>query len=367
MHQIKVLSLKYDVTVVANTAEVDFFLKRGVRANLIQVPIPRKISIVADVIALFKLAYLFHKEHFVLVHSVTPKAGFIGMIAGRVGGVSVRIHTFTGQVWATKKGVYRLVLKSVDRITAAFATVVLSDSHTQRDFMIKEKIVAVDNCRVLAGGSISGVNSVRFCPNVNYRNTIRAQYSLPGDSVVFVYMARLTRDKGAILMAQGFAEYAARNSSVFLMIIGPDEEGLRPFIKQVCANCFNRVRLVDYVTNPEQYLAAGDVFCLPSFREGFGSVMICASSVGLPVIASRIYGTEDAVQDGLTGLLFEKGNIDEFVSCMEKLVCDDKLRKKLGSIGRDRVIKDFSEVAVTKALVDLYASVVYSLRGTVHG
>jgi glycosyltransferase involved in cell wall biosynthesis len=356
LDQLAALSSAYDVTLVANTDQHDFLARHGIHARLVPVAIERKIHPARDLAALRSLVRLFRRERFDLVHSVTPKAGLLSAMAGALTSVPVRIHTFTGQVWGGRQGLAQQALKNADRVIAALATDVLVDSQSQREFLIREGVVAEGKSRVLARGSISGVDTDRYRPDPAARREVRAEEGIPEGALVFLYMARLTRDKGALVMAEAFARFADRNPEAHLIVVGPDEEGLRPAIGAACIACSERIHLVDYSRVPERFMAAADVLCLPSFREGFGSVLIDAASAGIPSIASRITGSVDAIEEGVTGLLHEAGNVPEMVSRMEQLALDPSLRREMGEKGRLRAQREFSEEIVTRALLDFYAS-----------
>lgn len=352
--QIRALARLYNVTIVANDSDPKILDRLGLDARLITVRIERKIHPIRDVCALALLFGVFRRERFDLVHSVTPKAGFLSMIAACFAGTSVRVHTFTGQVWSTKTGTMRWILKFADKATAFFATNILVDSHSQCDFIIREGVLAAKKAAVLANGSISGVNTMRFRPNPEVRARLRASLQIPVDSFVILYMARLTRDKGALVMAEAFATYGIHNGVSHLIVVGPDEEHLRPQIRKLCRHYLDRLHFVDLVRVPEEYMACADVFCLPSFREGFGSALINAAAVGIPAIATRIYGSSDAVVDGVTGFLFSAGNIDELVGLLRRLHSDPDLRTSMGLCARARATDKFSEELLTSSLLAFY-------------
>ncbi|MCK5347697.1 MAG: glycosyltransferase family 1 protein, partial [Candidatus Heimdallarchaeota archaeon] len=196
IEHIAALSQKYEVSVVANTKDIEFFSNVGVKAILIPICIERKIDLWSDFKVLFQLFCLFRKARFDVVHSVTPKAGFLAMIAGVLLRVPIRIHIFTGQVWVTSVGPMRWVLKSVDCLLAFLTTDVLVDSFSQQQFLIKENVVNANKTRVLAKGSISGVDIVRFSPNSSIRKKIRRTENLSDLDIAFLYLGRLNKDKG---------------------------------------------------------------------------------------------------------------------------------------------------------------------------
>ena len=354
LSHLRALSKKYDVSVVANTQNPDFPGQYGLDVRVIPVAIRREIRPAADLRALLALMRIFRREQFDMIHSVTPKAGLLAMLAGCMARIPVRVHIFTGQVWATRQGVSRLLLKSMDRLLAGCATHVLADSASQRAFLIAERVVPADRISVLADGSISGVDASRFRPDAVRRDELRAAFGIGADEVLFLFVGRLTHDKGVEELAAAFAELANKAPDVHLLLVGPDEQQMRGAIERRCAACAGRVHFVDYTDAPERYMAASDVFCLPSRREGFGSVVIEAAACGLPAIGSDIYGVRDAIEDGRSGLLFPCGDVAVLRDCMRQLARDDDRRSRMGEYARQRALRDFSSRRVTQAWLDYY-------------
>ena len=147
---IKAATEHYQVTVVCNSEDKN--LLDGINARIIFMHIERKPSLWSDIHVLFQLIKLFRREHFNTVHSIMPKTGMLAMLAARLAFVPVRIHTFTGQIWVTKRGVKRLILKFFDNLIGSFATCVLADSPSQRDFLIKERVLPQDKVQVIGAG-----------------------------------------------------------------------------------------------------------------------------------------------------------------------------------------------------------------------
>jgi len=350
---IAALSGRYEVSVVVN-ADPGTLAAAIPGARFFRIPIVRAISPLRDALAAIRLLLLFRGQRFALVHSVTPKAGLLSMVAAWLARVPVRLHTFTGQVWATRRGPMRSLLRAMDRIVAGLATGVLVDSRSQREFLIANAVVSASKSRVLGEGSICGVDE-RFRPDSTARDRVRSALRVPRDAVLFLYLGRLARDKGVIDLAVAFAAVAKRHASAHLLVAGPDEEGLVRQIEELLAGCLGRFRRVDFTERPEECMAAADVFCLPSYREGFGQVAVEASAAELPVIASRIYGVTDSVIEGETGLFHAPGDVGALSERMQTLIEHPEMRRSLGSAGRARVLREFSAERVTRALLDYYS------------
>ena len=344
---------QYEVHYVCNEPDV----------NNIKVPhdgyycvdLQRKISIVKDLKALWRLYRYFRKERFDAVHSVTPKAGLLTSIAAFFARVPVRIHIYTGQVWANKKGFMRFLLKTMDRMIALFDNQILVDGEGQRQFLIKNKVVSENNSKVLGSGSICGVNLERFNPSVEVRTEKRKELGIDDSKTVFVFMGRLNHDKGVYELLSAFDRLASKKEDVYLLLFGNDEENVSetfnsyPNIKAGDNFCYYGA-----TPEPQKMLQAGDVFVLPTYREGFGSSVIEASALGLPVICSDAYGVMDAMVDNVTGLRCKVGDVDSLYYAMSSLAEDKQLQTKLGDKGRDRVLQEFDGSRVTENWVDYY-------------
>lgn len=358
------LSEHYKVTAVADFTPDDLSGEWLPGVRLVPVPIARPIRPAADAWALWELYRHFRAGGFDVVHSVTPKAGLLAMTAARLAGVPHRIHCFTGQVWATSRGLGRSLLKGADRIIAANATHVLADSRSQLAFLESEGVLRKGEGDVLGHGSISGVDVARFWPDAGIRAKIRAALGIPQQACLLLFVGRLNRDKGVLDLAQAFARLARDNGNVWLGMVGPDEAGIGSNFETACGAAMARVRRIDYTPTPEHYMAAADVFVLPSYREGFGSVVIEAAACGIPAVASRIYGLVDAVEEGVTGLLQPAGDIGALHDNLAKLCGDQELRKRLGEAARERAVSDFSMAAVTKDLLTYYEKILGSNTST---
>lgn len=343
---IRRLSESADITICVNRSESDIAVQVAEGAVLHPVEIRREISPVHDVLALFTLWSLYRKRRFSAVLTVTPKGGLLGMVAARFAGIPVRIHWFTGQVWATKKGPGRMVLKCMDRLIAACATHVLADSPSQKDFLIAEGVVGAHRIQVLGDGSISGVDASRFKPDPAMRAKIRAEFGILPDAPCLLYVGRMKREKGVADLLAAFRVLREEFHDLHLVLVGPDEENLLAGVED------GRIHVVGYAKEVENYMAAADLFCLPSYREGFGSVLIEAAAAGVPSVASRIYGITDAVVDGETGLLHEPGNPEDLSRALRNLLRDVPARNTMAEAARLRAVSKFSSRHVEDLFVD---------------
>lgn len=351
---ISMLAEQYNVTLVANSTGQDVSSLLGDHVQFIHVNIVRKIYPWRDAVVLFQLNRIFSKERFDVVHTITPKAGLLGMLAALLAGVPNRIHTFTGQVWANKVGMARWGLKILDRLIARCATSLLADSFSQCQFLIEQHVVEKDKIVVLGNGSVCGVDIERFKPNLSVRQQIRSNLSIPDNAIVYLFLGRLNKDKGIQDLAHAFADLASKMPHVHLLVVGPDEGGMDMMLQLILGNFSGQFHRVGFTDKPEDYMACADIFCLPSYREGFGSVIIEAAATGVPAVASNIYGLVDAVKNGETGILHQPKNIEEMELALLTLSNDDGLRKKMSRQAMARVHAFFTTDVVEDAMRKYY-------------
>lgn len=349
---IQAAAKKYEVTVVCNSA--DKHLLDGLDARLVLLPIERKPSPLKDLVVLFQLLILFRQERFDIVHSIMPKTGILAMLAAWVVRVPIRVHTFTGQVWVTKHGAKRRLLKWFDKLIGSFAVSVLADSPSQRDFLVKEGVLTPSKAKVIGAGSICGVDPLRFYPDAERRKATRHELGIALNARLILFVGRLNRDKGMLDLAEAFAVIAQDHPDVVLVLVGAEEDVPFTQIQKICSAERERLRYISFTANPEFYMAAADIFCLPSYREGFGMTIIEAAACGVPTVASRIYGITDAVVDGKTGLLFPVGNVAALTESLKKMIAENECRQRMGNAARDRVLELFSSEKITHEMLMLY-------------
>ena len=358
--QMKVIADKgFDLTLVCSPGSELDSVARECGASAHAIPMRRAISPLSDLGAVWRLTCLFRAARFHIVHSSTPKAGLITAFAGRLARVPIRMHTYTGQPWVTMQGWSRHLARAADRIVAALDTRVYTDSASQRDFLISQGIVRVEKISVLASGSISGVDLARFDPakwgGAVARATRRA-LGIADDALVIVFLGRVTRDKGIVELLSAFDLLHSPRRVIELVLVGPLEPERDPLPMETLDRLTRhpRIHVVGFVVEPERYFGASDVFCLPSYREGFGTVAIEAAAMGLPAVVSSIYGLTDAVVPNQTGLWCKPKDVESLHVALQQLVDDAELRHTFGAQGRTRARQLFDARSVNQAVVDEY-------------
>lgn len=319
------------------------------------VDIHRSISLVNDLKAVWTLYKYFKAEKFDVVHSVTPKAGLVTALAGWLARVPHRVHIFTGQVWATKTGTMRFLLKSLDKLIAILNTNLLVDGEGQRQFLIQQGVLKESNSYVLANGSITGVELDKFVISDEVRGRERSKFGFKKSDVVYAFLGRLNHDKGIGELYAAFDKLASEYDNAKLVFYGTDEEGYDP----KADSYYHIKRGENYffpgrTSQPFEALQVADVFVIPTWREGFGMSIIEAQGLGLPVITSDVYGVVDASVEGETGLRCKVGDVESLYQSMVDYHNNPTMRLKHGTAGRKRVETLYNNKVVTQAWLEYY-------------
>ena len=351
---LEALACRYDVTLALNLDDGYALRAIGDLRHIAAVPIGRKISPLRDLIALFALVWEMYRGEYDAVHTFAPKAGLLGMLAAWIARVPVRMHTFQGEVWASRRGVMRALLRLADLLIAKLATQVLVVGVGERSFLEGEGVLAPGRGIVLGDGSIAGVDVGQFHPDPQARARVRDKLGIRMDQVLILYLGRLVRDKGVLDLAKAFSLLSPRLPDAVLAFVGPDEEVLSNEICACAGMLADQVRLEGYTERPQDYLAAASFVCVPSYREGFSTVILEAAASGIPAIASRIYGTQGAIVDRLTGRLHAPAHVTELANAIFELATDTALCMKMGQAARDRVLERFRVERLVSEMLALY-------------
>lgn len=341
----------FEVTVVGQGVSANSAAYPGIR--WIDLDLNRKVSPFSDLRALLALCRIFISIKPDIVHSIMPKAGLLTAIAGFLCRVPVRLHTFTGQVWATKQGLARAFYLAIDRLIVALNSVCLSDSPSQSVFLYQHGLSYNGKALpILSRGSLAGVDMQRFHADAGIRANIRNELRIPDDAVVFLFLGRMNRDKGVPDLARAFA--MMNDACAHLILAGPDEEDIAAEAAKIAGASAERIHCVGFASRPEDYMAAADLFCLPSYREGFGSVVIEAAATGIPAIGTRIPGLIDAIEDGRSGVLLPPGDIAALADVMRDALEHPQKYKQMGTYAMKRVEQTFSAEVLYDALKHFY-------------
>ena len=337
---IETLSKHYSVYLICNTENNENILINHPNINKIfSVKIIRKISPVRDLVSLIHICKIIREEKFDVIHTLTPKASLLGIIASYIMKVPNRFHTFTGQVWISKKGILRYLLITIDRLVIRLSTQIIVDGNSQLEFLIEQNLLKKKKAIVFNNVSTCGINLKKFKPDSKIRKKERLKYKIDDSATVFLYLGRINIDKGIKELIESFLILNKENSYLFL--VGPDEMDITEYISKK-GNNINVIH-VPYTSQPQNILQLCDVFCFPSYREGFGYSVIQASALEKPIICSDIYGLKYTCIDNETGLKHKVKSTKSLLEKMKLAIEKPQIMKQYGKRGRVYVEENFSE------------------------
>ncbi len=347
------LSKKYEVVALSSPGvELDNVAEReGVRA--IAVPMARRISLKCDLISLCRLIKAFRKEKPTMVHSMTPKAGLLCMIAARIAKVPVRVHTFTGLVFPTATGLKRRILMASDWLTCACATHIIPEGEGVKSDLLNNGITQ-KSLKVLGYGNVRGVNLGFYSrrPEV-----MKLAAEIKKDVFTFVFVGRIVRDKGINELCQAM-DKLSRTVQARLILVGNFEDSLDS-ISDEARGIIEKNPAIESV-GPKygeellSYYAASDCFVFPSYREGFPNTVIEAGAMGLPSIVTDINGSREIINHGENGVVIPSKDADALYEAMLDMVNDNASRDRMADNAREMIASRFEQSFVRKCLYDFY-------------
>ena len=319
----------------------------------------RQIDPIKDLRALWLLTRLFRRIKPDIVHSHTPKAGLLGMLAAKAAGVPVRMHTVAGMPLMESRGIKRWVLSQAERMTYACASMVYPNSYHLKDFIAAAGLTRPAKLKVLAGGSSNGIDTDYFLRTAALEQSaagLRRSLGIPPDAMVFVFVGRLVKDKGINELVKAFEAVHAKTPHTRLLLVGPFEEELDPVAAHT-KNSIDRheaIISVGFQKDVRPYLTASDILAFPSYREGFPNVPMQAGCLGLPSIVTDINGCNEIIQEGVNGLIVPPKDGEALAGAMERLVLDEALRTRCAVGARARILEKYRQQVVWEALYEEY-------------
>ena len=360
-NQPKYFSKFFDITIVSSDkSELEKLgKKQGVKTFCL--PLTRKITPFKDIIAIFKLYFFLKRENPKIVHSHTPKAGFVGMTASFFAGVPIRMHTVAGLPLMERKFIKKKVLIFIEKLTYLFATNVYSNSKKLMEFILSKKFCSKRKIKTLANGSSNGIDTKYFSDNISLisKNKLLDTLKILKNDFVFCYVGRVVKDKGINELVSAFNELNLKNKNCKLIIVGKIENETNPVSKSTMGiiKKNKNILLTGFKNDVRPYLSIGNCFVFPSYREGFPNVLMQAGAMDLPCIATNINGCNEIIQDNINGFLIPPKNIDALVKAMQKIM-DKKLIIKLSKNSRLMVKEKYDQKYFWKKLLIEYNNLV---------
>jgi glycosyltransferase involved in cell wall biosynthesis len=330
---------------------------------------PRRITPLQDLISILKIWYCLRRIQPQIVHTNTPKGGLLGTIAAYFAGTPVCIYHMRGLPFMTATGFKRTLLRWSEKVSCLLADQVICVSHSLRDVAIAEGLCAPNKIKVLLGGSSNGVNTNRFNPAMVDRTVglkTRHVLNIPTDAQVVGFVGRIVKDKGIVELVEAWKILREAFPSLHLLLVGPFElhDPLPPDVEQ-CLMQDDRIHLAGLDWNTPPFYAAMDILVLPTYREGFPNTLLEAAAMQLPVVATRIPGCVDAVEDGVTGILVPSHSATALADAIRQYLIHPEWREQHGQAGRDRVLQSYCQTAIWEAVYQEYVRLL-TAKGFTH-
>ena len=354
------MSRYFDVIAVASSGSALEDVKRDEGVRVYALEMSRRITPFKDLISLFRMYFLLRNEKPDIVHTHTPKAGFVGMLAARLAGVRHRLHTVAGMPLMETTGVKQRLLIQIEKFTYRCATLVLPNSLGLMNYILKKKFTPQGKIHMIANGSSNGINLDYFNPSetiVAQAQALRKQYEINSQSCVFLFIGRIVADKGINELVNAFNRLSQQYSEIKLLLVG-QEEKLDPVSKKTNTIIEKNPDIIfcGFQSDVRPLLAMSDIFVFPSYREGFPNVVLQACSFNLPSIVTNINGNNEIIEHAVNGLLIEPKNSDALYMSMKQLLNDKRLRTKLGGNSRGVIKEKYDQTFVWHELLCLYQS-----------
>lgn len=354
------LAKDYDVLAVSSPGNELYEIGKREGVRTAGVPMQRRIAPLSDILALVRLFCLLRREHPDMVHSMTPKAGLLAMVAAWLAGVPVRVHTFTGLVFPSARGLKRRLLMLSDSVTCRCATHIIPEGEgVKRDlqrFGITKKTM-----RVLGHGNVRGIDLEFYCRTDSVMSAarhVRLSLGISQSAFVFVFVGRLVHDKGIDELAPAFCRVLAAHPETYLLLVG-DEEGLDPLnaSTQRLIDQTNHICKSRWQDDVRPWYAAADALVFPSHREGFPNVVIEACAMGLPCIVTDINGSREIIANGKNGVIVPPSDEQMLYEVMANVAQRPAILKVMAAHARQSVASRFEQGYVCQCLKDFYHEV----------
>ena len=329
----------------------------------------RKITPFQDLKSLWEMWNFLRKEKPQIVHTHTPKAGIIGMLAARLAGVPHRLHTVAGLPLMETTGIKRKILNFVEKLTYSSATRVYPNSKGLYDFILQNNFTQSNKLKIIANGSSNGINTTFFSPeqvSETEKAALREKLNIQPDDFVFVFVGRIVSDKGINELIKAFSELQTvenKPTDIKLLLVGGLENDLDPLNPETLAeiNQNRDIISVGFQQDVRPFFAISDALVFPSYREGFPNVVMQAGAMGLPSIVSDINGCNEIIIEGENGLIIPSKNVEKLKEKMLTLAKDKNLYAKLKENSRRMIENRYEQSVVWKALLEEYEGLLQSV------
>ena len=320
-----------------------------------ELPLVRRPHLYKDFKALIATYFWLRRIKPNILHTHTPKAGLIGMIAGYFARVPVRVHTVAGIPWMETSGALRKFYKLFESLTYIFATKIYPNSNGLYNFLIDEIPSAVRKYKVIGNGSSNGIDTDYFSRDAVFdsKEKLRDDYILPQDAFVWVFIGRIVKDTGINELVEAFLKIESKH---FLLLVGPFENDQDPISHKtsLLIESNENIRTYGFQKDVRPFIKLSDALVFPSYREGFPNVPMQAAAMGLPQIVTNINGCNEIVIQRVTGLIVPPKNSQALLEAMIELANDLEARETMSINSRSLIIKRYSRINIWNSIEEEY-------------
>ena len=359
--QLRFMSDHYHVIGVCSPGEAANEVIANEGVPMVYISMTRTISPIADLKSLWAMYRFFKKEKPLIVHSHTPKAGTIGMIAAKLAGVPVRLHTVAGLPLVEVMGFKRKILDVVEKITYRCATKVYPNSFGLRDIILQNNYANSNKVKVIGNGSSNGINLEFFTPehyDASFKTDFLKSIGATEHDFVYLFVGRIVKDKGINELVAAFKNVNSKFENTKLILVGRYENELNPISNETALEIKNNASIIEVGFQKEvrPYFYSSDVLVFPSYREGFPNVVLQAGAMGLNAIVSDINGCNEIVQDGETGFIVPRKNSELLQIAMEKVYVNHTKNQEMGRKAKELIQSKYNQNIVWNKILEEYQS-----------
>ncbi|MDG1715022.1 glycosyltransferase family 4 protein [Lacinutrix sp.] len=357
--QLNFMNQHYDVIAVSSDDKALKRIGQKEGVSTFNVEMTRKITPLKDLASLVKLYFFLKKQKPRIVHTHTPKAGIIGMLAAKLANVPIRLHTVAGLPLLEAKGFKRKILNYIEKLTYSCANRVYPNSYGLKSIIEQENFTASEKIKVIGNGSSNGIDTNYFNPrliNENDKESLRADLKVSNKDFVFIFVGRIVSDKGINELVESFNKLSLELNSIKLLLVGPTEADFDPIKEKTNKTINENIKIITtgYQQDVRPYFAISNVLVFPSYREGFPNVVMQAGAMGLPSIVSNINGCNEIIKDNINGSIVMVKSVNSLYDKMKNYAENTEEYKNIQNNTREIIVNKYQRSSFFKALLKEY-------------
>lgn len=358
-NQLRFMNQYYNVTAISSNKPGLQLVGQLQEVSVHHIEMTRKITPLQDLKAIWQLFFFLKKVRPYIVHTHTPKAGTVGMIAAKLAGVPNRLHTIAGLPLLEATGIKRRILNFVEKVTYAAATHIYPNSYGLKEIIIQEKFCKSEKLKVIGNGSSNGINTAYFNPqnfSANEKQILKSNLGISPEDFVFIFVGRLVGDKGINELVAAFQKLTINKLTIKLLLVGSKESDLDPLQPKTIDSINNNPNIiaVGHQNDVRLYFAIANVLVFPSYREGFPNVVMQAGAMGLPSIVTNINGCNEIIEEKKNGLIIPVKEELAIFNAMNNMLTNPILISEMEQNTRLMIVSRYEQEVVWKAILAEY-------------